>query len=150
MATAGAYPGRLAEVGLSSVAWTPGTTVSGMTFNDIEKVRSPVLSNAQDSAESSSNDSSGEREFVNTWRSGGFSFEFVADVGGTRQNDLWAYYLAGSQVGFRIRPSGAVSGDFQYFMAGTIESIEPSADADDVGRFKVSVKRTQAVTRTTQ
>lgn len=149
MPTTGPFAGRLAEVGLATVAWTPGTTVSGMTFNDIERVRNPRMPQSTDSAETSSNDSGGQKEFINTWLSGNFSFEMVRDFSGTRQNALEAHATAGEMIGVRFRPTGNVSGDYEYFFPAIIENIEPGSDSTDAARLTVSLKRAGAVTRAT-
>lgn len=147
MATVGAFAARVGEVGISNAAWTPGTTVSAMTFNDIEKVNNPRTRHAQDTAESSSNDSGGEKEHVNTWRSGDASFEMISSIGATRQEEVWTAYIAGNIMGWRFRPSGGVSGDPQLFFAATIENIEETGDKGDVGKRQVSLKRTGGLTR---
>jgi hypothetical protein len=146
--TAGPFPGRLAEVGLSSVAWTSGVTVSGMTFNDIERVVNPKLPQSTKNADVSSNDSGGDEEHINTWRAGSLSFEFIAANDATYQAALWAYYLASSLVGWRTRPNAANSGDFQYFFAGSIESIEKAMMSSDGVRYACTIKRTGGIVRT--
>lgn len=149
MATVGPYPGLRGEVGMSSVAWTSGTTVSGMTFNNVERVNDPGIDNTQDTADSRSNDSGGEAEHVNTWRSGGADFEFIADVGAAQQAALWAYYKAGSIVGWRFQPSGNVSGDTMEYFAATIASIKRTGGKGDVAKFSVTLKRTLGITSAT-
>lgn len=147
MPTSGPFAGRLAEVGLANAAWTPGTSVPGMTFNDIERVRGPRMPQTAKYAETSSNDSGGQEENIVTWLSGGFSFELVRDFAATYQNALEAHVLANEMVGLRYRPTGAVSGDYEYFFAAIIEGFEPGSDPNDAARVQVNCKRASAVTR---
>ena len=150
MATAGAFAGRLGEVGVSSAAWTTGTSVSGMTFGDIEKVNNPRIAGSQDTAESSSNDSAGSKEFVPTWDSGTLSFEFIADDNATNQATLWTSFLAHDIRGWRARPRGASSGDKEIYFAGIITSLEQSGDKGDVSKYTCTVQKTGAITRQNQ
>lgn len=149
MPTTGPFAGRLAEVGLANAAWTVGTTVSGMTFNDIERVRNPRMPQSTKYAETSSNDSSGHEENIATWITGSFSFEMVRDFAATYQNALEAHAIATQMIGVRYRPTGNVSGDYQYFFAAIIENIEPASDSNDASRMTVTLKRASAVTRST-
>jgi hypothetical protein len=147
MATVGAFPVLRGEIAISSVAWTPGTTVSGMTFTDIEAVNDPNATNAQDTADSRSNDSGGEKEFINTWRGGGATFEMVTKIGSTQQTAVWTNYIAGNIMGWRLRPSGGVTGDDQEFFAASITGVDRVGGKEDAAKFKVTLQRTLGITR---
>lgn len=147
MATAGAYVGRIAEVAISNAASSDVTTA---TYVAVEKVNSPRMPNSTDTAESSSNDSAGEKEYLATWKSGTASLEMIGDENATGQEHFWTAYLAGEIRAFRFRPRGDVSGDKQYRFLGIITSIEQSSDKGDVAKYSVTIQRTAAVTRGNQ
>jgi hypothetical protein len=146
MPTAGAFAGRLAEVAVSNAA---ATSVSA-TYVDVEKVNSPRLPGSTDTAESSSNDSAGSKEYLPTWESGTLSFEMVADENATGQEHLWTAFLAREIRAFRLRPRGNAATERQVRFLGIITSIEVTADKGDVAKYTVTVQRTGAITRDTQ
>ncbi len=155
--TAGAFAGRLAEVAISTAAIDPNSAtfsadLTGAAYSEIEKVNNPKFSGTVDTAESSSNDSGGAKEFVATWDSGQLSFEMVSDDSTTvvQNTQVWAAYIARSIRGFRVRPRGNSAGDQQIFMAGIITNIEQSSDKGDVSKYSVTVQKVKAFTRNTQ
>jgi hypothetical protein len=147
MPTAGSFAARVAEVAVSNAASTDVTTA---TYVDVEKCNSPKFSSSLDSAESSSNDSGGSKEYLPTWDGGTMSFELIADEAATGQEHLWTSFLSKQIRAFRVRPKGNATTEKQIRFLGIITSIEESMDKGDVGKYSVSVQRTGAITRDNQ
>ena len=147
MPTAGSFAGRIAEVAVSNAASTDFTTA---TYVDVEKVNSPKFSSSLDTAESSSNDSGGAKEYLPTWDSSTFSFEIVADEVAVGQEHLWTAYVSKQIRAFRVRPKGNAATEKQVRFLGIVTSIEQSSDKGDVGKYSVSVQRTGSFSRSDQ
>jgi hypothetical protein len=147
MPTAGAFAGRLAEVAVSNAASTDPTAA---TYVDVEKVNSPRLPGTVDTAESSHNDSGGNKEYLPTWEGGTLTFEMIADENATGQEHVWSAYTGRQIRAWRVRPRGNVGGERQYRTLGIVTSIEIGSDKGDVTKYNVTVQRTGAVTRDTQ
>lgn len=147
MPAAGPHKGRLAEVAVSNAASTDPTAA---TYVAVEKVRNPSMPLAAATARSSSNDSGGNEEYEQTWSSGTFTFNMVADENGTGQGHVWTSKINGETRAFRFRPTGDVSGNFQWRFLGIITSITVGTPLDDIQTYDVTVQITGAATRTTQ
>jgi hypothetical protein len=147
MPSAGSFAGRIAEVAVSNAASTDFTTA---TYVAVEKVNSPKVSTSLDTAETSSNDSGGSKEYLPTWDSGTFSFEIIADEAAVGQEHLWTALLSKQIRAFRVRPKGDVATEKQFRFLGIVTAIEESMDKGDVGKYSVTVQRTGAVSRTDQ
>lgn len=141
MATAGPFAGRISEVASSA---------DNVTYTDVERVNNPRLSGTNDTAETSSNDSSGHKEFIYTWQSGQLTFEMVADEVATGQEAVWTSFLTRSIRYWRVRPRGDNSGDKQIIFQGLVTSIEQNMDKADKSTYNVTVQRTGAPTRSNQ
>lgn len=140
--TSGPFAGRLAEIAYSA---------AGSVYTDVEKVNSPRFSGSNDTAEVSSNDSGGHKEFIYTWQSGTVSFEMVADEAAVGQEAVWAAFLAKTTLYWRMRPRGnAVGTSLEIIFQGLITSIEVNADKGDKTSYTVTVQKTGAPTRQTQ
>ncbi len=142
MPTAGAWAGRLSEVGIS--------TNDGSSYNNIEKVTDPRLSGSNDTAEVSSNDSNGHKEFIPTWTSSTLSFGMIADEAATYQEAVWTAFLNKTTPWFRLRPKGDATGEKEFFSKGIVTSIEESLDKGDKATYNVTVQLTGAPTRQNQ
>jgi hypothetical protein len=147
MTVAGAFIGRIAELAVSNAVSADVTTA---TFVAVEKANSPRMPITLDTAESSSNDSLGSKEFLPTWDSATLSFELIADEAAVGQEHLWTALLNKEVRAFRYRPRGDVAGDRQMRVLGIVTSIEPSSDKGDVTKYAVSVQKTGAVLRDIQ
>lgn len=147
MPTSGAFIGRLAEVAISNAASSDPTAA---TYVAAEKVYSPRLAKSQATARVSSNDSSGNEEYLATWRDGQLSFNMVGDENATGQEHFWTAHLAGETRAFRLRFRGDSSGERQYRVLGIITSLESSGDRDGAFEYAVTLQLTGAVTRDTQ
>ena len=141
MATAGAWAARIAEVQYST---------DDVSYTDIEKARNPRFSGTVDQAESTSNDSSGSKEYVNTHDDGQLTFELIADENATAQQALWTSYLAKTTLYYRLRPRGHNAGDYQIKFQGNIQNMEKVLDLGDVAKYSVTIQKTGAPTRDTQ
>ncbi len=142
MAQSGAFAARVAEVEVSNAASSDPTSA---TYVAVEKCNSPSLSGTQDTAESSNNDSSGNREFLSTWKSLQLTFEIIADESATGQEHLWTAFLAGEIRAFKLVPHGSTSGDKRFRFLGIITSLEETLDKGDVAKYRVTVQRTGTV-----
>lgn len=147
MPTAGAFAARISEVAVSNAASSDVTTA---TYVAVEKVNNPRYSGSMDTAESSSNDSAGSKEFVPTWDSATLTFEMIADENATGQEHIWTGFLNKQIRAFRLRPRGDASGERQIRILGIVTSIEESLDKGDVAKYTVTVQKTGAATRDTQ
>jgi hypothetical protein len=147
MPTAGPFAARVAEVAVSNAASTDFTSA---TYVDVERVNSPTFSGSQDTAETSSNDSGGNKEFVTTWKSATLSFEMIADETATGQEHLWTAFTNAETRAFRCRPKGNATTEKQIRFLGQITSIEETLDKGDVGKYRVTVQRTGTQTRDNQ
>lgn len=147
MPTAGAFAGRIAEVAISNAVSNDVTTA---TYVAVEKVKSPGWSGSNDTAESSSNDSAGVKEYVPTWNDATFNFDCVADENATGQEHIMTAFNSGQIRAFRYRPRGDASGERQYRFLGIVKSLDLKTDSGDVAMYTVSVQRTGPFTRDTQ
>lgn len=147
MPAAGPYAGRVSEVAISNAASTDPTTA---TYVAVEKVRNPALPQSAATARTSSNDSSGNEQYIQTWSSGTFTFNMVADENDTGQGHVWTQKINGEKRSFRYRPTGDVSGNFQYRFVGIITAINIGTPLDDVATYDVTVQVDGAVTRSSQ
>ena len=144
MANAGSWAARLGEVAVSNAASSDVTTA---TYVAIEKANNPRLSGTLDTAESSSNDSGGSKEFVPTWESAQLTFEMIADEDKAGQEHLWTAYLSKEVRAFRCDPRGGASGDKRLRFLGIVTSIEEALDKGDVAKYNVTITKTGAITR---
>jgi hypothetical protein len=147
MPTAGAWAARIQELDVSNAASSDYTSA---TYADVEKVEDGSISGSQDRAESSNNDSGGDKEYVNTWRDVTGSFTFTADENATGQEHLWTAFTAGEIRAFRVRPRGDVSGDRQIRFLAQITGIEIAMQRADVVKYRVTFGRTGGMSRNTQ
>lgn len=147
MPTTGAFIGRLAEIAISNAASSDVTTA---TYVATEKMYSPNLSPSQATARVSSNDSSGNEEYLPTWKDATMSFSLVTDENGTGQEHYWTAYLASETRAFRLRPRGDSSGERQYRFLGIITALNYVGDRDGAAEYSVTIQRTGAFTRDTQ
>jgi hypothetical protein len=147
MPTAGSFAARLAEVAISNAA---STDTGSATYVDIERANSPKMPHTVDTAESSSNDSGGAKEYLPTWDSGTLSIEVIADETAVGQEHCWTALLGKQVRAFRLRPKGNATTEKQIRFLGIITSIEPSLDKADVGKYTINVQRTGAVIRENQ
>lgn len=147
MPTSGAFVGRIAEVAVSNAASSDPTAA---TYVAVEKVYSPSTPHTQATARVSSNDSSGNEEYLATWRDAQLTFSIIGDENATGQEHLWTAHLASETRAFRVRFRGDASGERQYRFLGIITNIAPTGDRDGAMEYSVTVQRTGATTRDTQ
>lgn len=144
MASAGATQGRKGEMQISNAATSDPTTG---TMLPIERLNNPDFQGEMAFADSSSNDSGGDKEKLPTWRDGKATFEFVYDgafatAGQKAVRDSW---LAGDIRTFWFLPTGIVTGDLRERFLGLVTSYDDSAQKDGVRMGKFTVERTGAV-----
>lgn len=144
---AGPFATRVAEVLMSTAAVA---TIGAATFVRLERVNDPKYSGKLDTADSSSNDSGGNKEKKPTWNDATLTFSIVVDEGATQQELLWTAHINQEIRAFRFRPIGNNVGNRQYSILGIVTAIELDAKSTDVGRYNVTVERTGGLTRDTQ
>jgi hypothetical protein len=142
MPTAGSWSARVAEV-------AHATTLGG-SYTAVERVNSPRLRGSNETAESSSNDSGGVKEFLYTWQSAELSFEIIADEAATGQEAIWTSFLSRTYLFWQLLPRGVSATDKRIRCQGLVTSIEEVLDKGDVGKYSVTVQLSGAMTRDNQ
>lgn len=141
MPTAQPWASRLSEVAIST---------DGTTYSDVERLRNPRYSGSTDTTETSSNDSSGHKEFIPTWTSGTLTFEVVAEETATVQEALWLSYINKTRLFYRLRPKGNATTEKEIIQQGYLTSIEENLDRGAEATYSFTIQLTGAPTRQNQ
>lgn len=134
------FAGRLAEVAVST---------DGVTFVDVERVVSPRLIGANETANSSSNDSAGHEELVATWQELVLTFDMVSDEAAIGQEMVWTAYMQRTALYVRFRPRGdlalgvAIDTTFQCL----VTELGQRSESRDASRYAAKLERTGTSTR---
>ena len=134
------FAGRLAEVAVST---------DGSTFVDVERVVSPRLIGANETANASSNDSAGHEEIIATWQELVLTFDMLADEVAVGQEMLWTAFMQRTPLYVRFRPRGdldlgeAIDTEFWAL----VTEIGQRNEFRDASRYAAKLERTGEVTR---
>lgn len=129
----GAFVARLAALAVSPDA---------STYTVVDMLAGAKIQGTQKTADASTNDSGGYEQNLPTWKSGTFRFDFVTSEGSAPQEMLWAAWIAGTQLYWRVHARGNVVGAIQVIVRGTITGIELVNATETTSRFAVNVQWT--------